>query len=139
MRQYFLAMMWYGQNYFLAGQDGELLQSLLLTEQLHMIKADGVPLIDLWEKLYEPTAFYVGVCDELGPRDYKAAMDQVFGPTPSQADLLNQASNARPADFESPLRQEGPDQAADGRACARAAVQIDGSALHPRFGRSCSG
>ncbi len=79
LKSYFKAMMWHGINYFISNREEELIPSLIITKQLYENKIQGERLIDLWEKIYGPTAFYVGLSDDLGPDDYKPIMDKVFG------------------------------------------------------------
>ncbi len=81
LKNYFMAMMWLG----FAGIDMKddnlgMLQGLIITDILYTKKSsvDGRPLIELWKEIYEPTVFYVGLADDLGPDDFKEAMDAVF-------------------------------------------------------------
>ena len=41
---------------------------------------DGQPLRELWEKIYEPTVFFVGKTDDPNIRDYRQIADTVYGP-----------------------------------------------------------
>lgn len=81
LERYFLAMMWYGQVPFplYVNEDirnlEQTLQALLITETISR-EAD---LIDKWEKIYEPTNFFVGTSDDLGIRDYQEALMEVYG------------------------------------------------------------
>jgi len=86
---YFMGMMWFGLNCFVAEQDLDFIQSLIITEQLHSNKIGKRRLIDLWEDIYEPTAFYSGVSDGLGPKDFKSVIDTVFGRIPRPEDFAN--------------------------------------------------
>jgi hypothetical protein len=90
LQRYFKAMMWFGLNYFLAGEGSDLIQSLAITEQLYDNGVDGKRLIDLWSEIYEPTSFYVGLSDDLTPTDYRQLMDRVFGGKPRPEDLINE-------------------------------------------------
>jgi hypothetical protein len=86
---YFMGMIWFGLNSFVAGQDLDLIQSLIITEQLYSNKIGKRRLIDLWEDIYEPTAFYAGVSNDLGPKDFKSIIDAVFGKSPRPEDFVN--------------------------------------------------
>jgi hypothetical protein len=79
LERYFLAIVWYGLNPFSEKYEMDLLQSLIISQQLYRNKKDGKSLISLWERVYEPTVFYVGFSNNLIPQDYKLVMDTVFG------------------------------------------------------------
>ncbi|MGC9363250.1 MAG: DUF3160 domain-containing protein, partial [Fidelibacterota bacterium] len=91
LKAYFKAMMWQGWTIFTMepGKFGDLayrhtLQALLLVQLLYTLETDGQLLLDLWEKIYEPTVFFVGKTDDPNIRDYKEIADTVYG-----ADFLN--------------------------------------------------
>lgn len=77
LQRYFMAMMWFSSNIFEADKDMELLQSLLITHLLYE-KTEEKELYRLWGNIYEPTVFYVGVSNDLGPLDYIGIMYKVF-------------------------------------------------------------
>lgn len=79
LKAYFKAMMWYGLAGFEVKNDDEFVRSLIVAHQLVTIKEGDKYLIDLWQKIYEPTSFYVGLSDDLGPTDYKYIIDEVWG------------------------------------------------------------
>ncbi len=81
LKNYFKASLWLGLYPLHAseGFDVELVQALLVTKLLYSGKSEGTPLIDLWTDIYEPTAFYVGLSDDLAPEDLKRVMDEVYG------------------------------------------------------------
>ena len=101
LKRYFLGMSWYGLNYFLTGNETDLVQSLLIVRQLYAGKS-GDQAIDLWLRIYEPTAFYVGTADKLGPEEVKSAMDQVYG-AGTATDML--AASAKLAKARSLLKE----------------------------------
>ena len=79
LRRYFRAMMWYGLTPFAVRTNGKLnatqiRQGILLTRALY---ANGG--IKTWQRIYEPTSFYVGFSDDLTPAQWKGAMDRTFG------------------------------------------------------------
>jgi len=83
---YFKSMMWQGWTIFTMEPHlfGDLafrhtLQALLLVQMLYNLDVDGEPLLNLWEKIYEPTVFFVGKTDDPNIKDYKAIADQVYG------------------------------------------------------------
>jgi len=83
---YFNSMMWQGWTIFTMEPQlfGDLayrhtLQALLLVQMLYNLEVDGEPLLNLWEKIYEPTVFFVGKTDDPNIKDYKAIAEQVYG------------------------------------------------------------
>lgn len=106
LKQYFKTMMWYGRMAFLLkgsknwGQTGEALvseydtriqtlQAFLLANSLKNVRIDERSGLDVWDRLYTVTAFYVGTADDLTPYDYLWALDQVFGIGFVLTDLAN--------------------------------------------------
>lgn len=79
LERYFRTMMWYGRMTFRLNVDDETRSALLLVQALRSAKADGVPAVDLWAKIYEPTVFFVGGADDLSYFDYAPLMDQALG------------------------------------------------------------
>lgn len=89
LKRYFKTMMWYGRMAFLlkGGTEGlvgeydariQTLQAFLLATSLRNIQIDERTGLDIWDRLYTVTAFYVGIADDLTPYDYLWALDQVF-------------------------------------------------------------
>jgi hypothetical protein len=95
LKRYFKAMMWYGRIGFLLkgsedwGPGGEALVSVLdariqtiqavkLSEGLRDAAVGQRSGLDIWDRLYTVTAFYVGLADDLTPYDYLWALDQVW-------------------------------------------------------------
>jgi hypothetical protein len=83
---YFKAMMWQGWTIFTMEPDkfGELayrhtLQALLLVQMLYNLEAEGEPLLDLWDLIYEPTVFFVGKTDDPNIRNYKTIAEEIYG------------------------------------------------------------
>jgi len=83
LKNYFQAMMWHGRMAF-------LLNGTLVTPedarvqtagaaQISAVLAADPALMERWDRVYTTTAFYAGYSDDLGPRDYLAAMDTLFG------------------------------------------------------------
>jgi len=103
LKNYFKAMMWYGRMTFrledredpAAGID-ETRMALLLTLAVRDGKAGPAPALDLWQTLYDPTAFLVGRSDDLTLADYLQIMEQIYGPA---ADLTAIADDARLPSF----------------------------------------
>jgi hypothetical protein len=78
LKNYFLSMMWLGNTGIDLQKEIKILASVLITEVLYTKTFEGKPLIDLWKDIYEPTVFYVGLSDDTGPIEMKAAMDEVY-------------------------------------------------------------
>ena len=96
--RYFRAMMWYGRMSFhlAVPPDPEAAQretrgALLVVRALHNAQAGGEPALDVWERIYEPTAFFVGTADDLTVHDYAAVADQIYGGLPDAATLADEA------------------------------------------------
>lgn len=95
LQRYFKAMMWYGRMAFLLkgadpwGQSGkalislhdakiQTLQAMLLATSLQRAPVGTRSGLEVWDRLYTVTAFYVGLADDLTPYDCLWALDQVF-------------------------------------------------------------
>lgn len=75
LKRYFLAMMWYGLVPMDLAADGPLTEAMLVAELLDGSKRAS----QLWAEVYEPTAFYVGVSDDIGARDLAPLIKRVYG------------------------------------------------------------
>ena len=92
--RYFTAMTWYGQAPFPLYRDKnqtvrdteQTLQALLVTYALFMQK-NGTQDIADWEKIYDPTSFYVGSSDDLSIYDYRDLLLKVYGDQPNLEQL----------------------------------------------------
>jgi len=81
-QRYFKAMMWYGRINFRLKQPDETRSALLIAQALSRVEIKGEPASHLWERIYEPTVFFVGATDDLSIRDYQLLMDEVYGSVP---------------------------------------------------------
>lgn len=85
LKNYFKAFMWYGRMSFLlkGGSEG------LVPEEDARTQTMGAALIAAhleeqpalqtkWDRIYAVTAFYVGLSDDLGPYEYREALNSVF-------------------------------------------------------------
>ncbi|MGB9976839.1 DUF3160 domain-containing protein [Thermovenabulum sp.] len=87
LKRYFKALMWYGQAPFpLYDNEGkrtveQTLQALLITYSVFLEK-EGEKDIKLWESLYTPTYFYVGLADDLNIYHYRDLLLKVYGENP---------------------------------------------------------
>ena len=71
---YFQTMMWYGRMTFRLKNEDETRSALLLT--LALSEED---ILTRWDRIYEPTSFFVGESDDLNVRHYQELMIQVYG------------------------------------------------------------
>jgi hypothetical protein len=95
LQRYFKAMMWYGRMAFLLkgsdnwGRMGEALvsvkdariqtiQAVELAQMLQNVLVGARSGLVVWNRLYQVTAFYVGLADDLIPHDYLWALEQAF-------------------------------------------------------------
>jgi hypothetical protein len=83
LKKYFKAMMWYGLAPLPVPDKrfgpGPTLQALLMVRNLRNSTSGGKSAMDLWGKIYEPTAFYVGTADDYTVYQYSKIMDKVYG------------------------------------------------------------
>ena len=96
--RYFRAMMWYGRMSFHlvnpedpAAARRETRGALLIVRALYGSQVGNEPALDVWERIYEPTAFFVGTADDLTVYDYAAVAQQIYGGLPDPAALADEA------------------------------------------------
>ena len=87
-QRYFKAMMWYGRINFRLREPVETLSALLITQALSRVEIDGEPASALWERIYEPTVFFVGTTDDLNIYDYQRLMVEVYGFIPDDPSIF---------------------------------------------------
>lgn len=91
LKKYFKGLMWYGQiGMPLYRRDNErdeksAVQGLLIAD---LLLRNG-ELLAQWQRIYEPTVFYVGKSDDLTCYDYSKVLYAVFGETPDPEQMLN--------------------------------------------------
>jgi hypothetical protein len=85
-KRYFKAMMWYGRMAFALPDREDTLQALLV---LNALLQEDSKLIKVWERIYEPTVFFVGRTDDLNIYDYKELAHQVYGKEISIEEIAN--------------------------------------------------
>ncbi|MHB8125428.1 MAG: DUF3160 domain-containing protein [Desulfitobacteriaceae bacterium] len=74
LKTYFQAMMWYGRMTFRAKNEDETKSAALVTWLLSRQQ-----LYDHWNRIYEPTNFFVGKSDDLGFNEYYELLKNTFG------------------------------------------------------------
>ena len=87
-QRYFKAMMWYGRINFRLREPEETESALLIAQALSRVEIDGEPASALWERIYEPTVFFVGATDDLNIYDYHKLMVEVYGSVPEDPGIL---------------------------------------------------
>jgi hypothetical protein len=78
LKTYFQAMMWYGRMTFRASREDETKSAALITLLLSD-KGD----YERWNRIYEPTNFFVGKSDDLGFNDYYELLESTYKKVPT--------------------------------------------------------
>jgi hypothetical protein len=99
--RYFKAMMWYGRMMFRLKpgdkpeevQKGrmETRQAILIVAALQSATVGDQPALAVWERIYEPTVFFVGQTDDLSVYDYGQVSKEVYGESLNPSDLEDEA------------------------------------------------
>lgn len=85
LKHYFLSMMWLGRMTFAAEEHkSELsekmtLSAILLVHAMLNSKIGAEDGMSLWERIYNPTVFFVGKSDDINFYQYQALCEQVYG------------------------------------------------------------
>ena len=97
LKKYFKAMMWYGRIGFLLrdfypdfpppNAEIQTLGACLIVEALENVEVENQKASDIWGRIYEVTAFYVGLADDLTPDEYSEAIQSVLNSAGEIADL----------------------------------------------------
>lgn len=74
LRSYFKAMMWYGRITFRLKDEDETKSAALMT--LALGKNDN---LQKWDKIYQPTCFFVGKSDDLSYPQYSELLGEIYG------------------------------------------------------------
>ncbi|HUU29416.1 MAG TPA: DUF3160 domain-containing protein [archaeon] len=92
LKRYFRAMMWYGRIGFRLrpGETEELVEkgrsetrmALNLVSELAGLEVNGEPALEVWERIYRPTVFFVGSADDLTAAEYADLAEEVYGKAP---------------------------------------------------------
>ncbi|MDI6791872.1 MAG: DUF3160 domain-containing protein [bacterium] len=103
LQRYFRAMMWYGRITFRiepspfegGAEKGrqETRQAILIVKALSEIAPEEG--LDIWDKIYQPTVFFVGKTDDLNIYDYAGLIKEVYGVEPAAPSLNNVADEAK--------------------------------------------
>jgi hypothetical protein len=74
LQKYFKAMMWYGRIMFRLKSEEETKQALYIVAAIK-----DTDTLDLWDRIYEPTVFFVGKTDDLNIFEYSALAETIYG------------------------------------------------------------
>ncbi len=107
LERYFRTMMWYGRINMRLQYPNETRMALLITHILRRTDVGGEPALDVWARVYDPTAFIVGKSDDLGIYEYSALWDSVFGHSAPVTIIADEAAFAQ---FVEAARQLPPPQ-----------------------------
>ncbi len=80
LRHYFTSMMWLSRMTFDRADGGFTLAALLLTQALARARVQGTAALEVWDDIYQPTVFFVGKSDDIGPDRYLELAAEVYGP-----------------------------------------------------------
>lgn len=86
LQTYFKAMMWYGRLTFRAANEDETKSAALITLLLSRRQE-----YDSWNRIYEPTNFFVGKSDDLGFSQYSRLLQETYGEIPALEALTGEA------------------------------------------------
>lgn len=74
LKNYFKTMMWYGRLTFRVKNEDETKSAVLMTLALNQGEN-----FRSWERIYQPTNFFVGQSDDLGYNQYRVLLTELFG------------------------------------------------------------
>ncbi len=87
LKSYFKTMMWYGRMTFRAKSEDETRSAALITLLLSREKN-----YESWNRIYEPTNFFVGKSDDLGFPQYYEVMQEAYGGIPTLKQLVGEGA-----------------------------------------------
>ncbi|MBU7012934.1 MAG: DUF3160 domain-containing protein [Theionarchaea archaeon] len=86
LAKYFKALMWYGRIMFRLKSEEETKQALYTVKAIK-----DTNTLELWDKIYEPTVFFVGKTDDLNVYEYTALAEEIYGESFTLSDLQDAA------------------------------------------------
>ena len=101
-KSYFKAMMWYGRVGFYLNPSTSLKiterltkqltrQALLIVRALSELRIEGGLALEVWERIYEHTTFFVGETDDLDVHDYEDLALKIYGKIPGVKELADES------------------------------------------------
>ena len=97
LQRYFRTMMWYGRMPFHleskieGAAERETRSALLMVNGLHSTKHGRGTALDVWNRIFDVTEFFVGTSDDLMVEDYAELAHDVYGRLPSTRALADDA------------------------------------------------
>ncbi|MFA6410762.1 MAG: DUF3160 domain-containing protein [Candidatus Buchananbacteria bacterium] len=85
LKAYFKSMMYLGRLTFRQKSDEETKSAILITKALQ----GSTDLKNLWQRIYEPTSFFVGKADDLSFADYNQVLTPIYGTGFNSQELLD--------------------------------------------------
>ncbi len=86
LKRYFKSMMWYGRMMFrITPREGkekgieETLQAIYIISSIKKGVINNMPALELWDRIYQPTVFFVGKTDDLNVYEYMEIMEKIYG------------------------------------------------------------
>ncbi len=79
LKRYFKTMMWYGRMSFASMSTSHTRMALLLIHSIYNTNIGGESGMDVWERVYLPTVFYVGKTDDINIYQYTEIMEEIYG------------------------------------------------------------
>ncbi|MBN1350353.1 DUF3160 domain-containing protein [candidate division KSB1 bacterium] len=77
LKAYFKAMMWLGRATFTLNQ-ASTRSALLLVQAMNNTTVSGEPAIDVWQRIYAPTVFFVGKSDDINVYAYNPLATEIY-------------------------------------------------------------
>ncbi len=106
LKRYFKAAMWYGRMAFLlkggpdalvSERDAKIatIQASLISAELSNVslraqRSNLTTCLEIWNRIYSVTSFFVGTADDLTPYEYLEAMEEVLGTDFDASQLANE-------------------------------------------------
>lgn len=94
LEAYFRGMTWLGRVHFPLGDANNpsfepSRLPLIVTLAMRQADVNGWPASDVWGEVHRALDFLIGPTDDLGPLEYAALMDSVYGPDATLSDLAD--------------------------------------------------
>jgi len=89
LEAYYRGMTWYGRVHFLLDAEKPSRLPLIITLALRRAQIAGGSAAESWAFIHKTLDFVVGPSDDLGPLEYAALMDSVYGSAPVIQDLAD--------------------------------------------------
>ncbi len=91
LKRYFKAMMWYGRMTFRLKSPEETRSAVLIT----LVLKESAGRYNSWDKIYEPTVFFVGKSDDISFYDYYDLLKEIYGAEHLNSSLVAAASQEK--------------------------------------------